>query len=900
MSSPEPTGKPSSVEGERSITIGHDAVGNVLVTGDRNKVSVTFVVSDQRLVAQLSSPAAANQPIANPYRGLDAFYETDAALFFGRRRLVRRAWVLFHKLQRNPGPRILAVVGASGSGKSSLVRAGLLPELAREPMEGLGSPKVLVLRPGPAPLGRLANVLAHIANVESANESSLRLPGEGGRFETLHRLLVDTRNANGSGFVVVVDQFEELFTECTDAEARTAFLENLAFAASHADRLVSVVLTLRNDFARAVQSPGAFVFAVRESRLIVQAMDRDELTEAIARPARELGHPWPPPLVENLVAQAEGRSGALPLLEFALKQLWTEHIACRIEEASWSSRLIEDFLVQAADALFETAGSSEEKRTGDQRIIRRAFLAMVQLGEGTPDTRRVAHLSEIIVSGDEPAHVHEVLAPFTAPEARLIAASEQEGETTYELTHEALISSWDRLRAWLGNVPEKAESERIRTDLRLHRRLSAAAAEWQAASSRDKSGYLLRNAQLVNALDFATRWGNELSSELRKFISLSDSAARSTARRRRRIVRVIVAAGVSLVALAAIGGIGVYLQRQEALVQQSRYLADLARQSLDQGRVDSAMLLALEGLPATRGALLPREWVREPESQLRRALYANRELKRLSNVSSFNCINGQKPCHPLDTAVHPSKDLIASRFEDGTIRIWNPDTEEEVRRFHPSDDKLLDHVVFSPDGNHLLEFGYHKIRIWAIDANAQLAERSFGRESQYFYSAHGNYIVALDQDGRREFFDAHLNRPTWLEPNEQIPSANAISSNEDRVVTFKADTVRIRNMVTGTEIQDLKGVQNLNAQDAAFSPNGAQLVVVYGRGGFKGIYAYERPVIARFYDARSGKLLVELANVMGVAFSPDSTRVAVAFVHEPARIFESQSGNGLVTLSTLR
>jgi hypothetical protein len=180
------------------------------------------------------------------------------------------------------------------------------------------------------------------------------------------------------------------------------------------------------------------------------------------------------------VAQAEGRAAALPLLQFALKRLWPDHVNDRLEEAKWSFHLIENFLVQAADELFETAGGSEEKRASAQRIIRRAFLAMVQLGEGTPDTRRVAYLSEFVASGDDPQDMRNILAPFTAPEARLVSASEQDGEPTYEMTHEALIVSWDRLRAWLGNVPDKAEGGRIRADLRLGRRLSAAAVEWEA------------------------------------------------------------------------------------------------------------------------------------------------------------------------------------------------------------------------------------------------------------------------------------------------------------------------------------------------------------------------------------------------------------------------------------
>jgi WD40 repeat protein len=873
-------------EGERSISVGRDAFGNVFVTGEGNDVRVTLVVADQRLLARLRAPATATEPIDNPYRGLDAFYETDAPLFFGRRKLARRAWVLFQKLQRGAGPRILAVIGASGSGKSSLVRAGLLPELAREPMAGLESPKVLVLRPGPAPFGRLAEVLSRLPGAEGATESSLR---EDGRFDTLHRLLAHLQEGDLSRFVIVVDQFEELFTECSDTATRTAFLENLSFAASAADGLVSVILTLRGDFAGAVTAPPAFASAVRESPLRVQAMDRDELSEAIARPAHELGRPWPQALVENLVTQAEGRTGALPLLQFALKRLWPDHVAGRLDESSWSSHLIEDFLVEAADILFETTGTTAAERATNQRLVRRAFLAMTQLGEGTADARRIAPLSDFVAHREDALRIRNVLAPFTAPEARLIAASEQEGEPTYELTHEALISSWDRLRAWLGNVPDKTESERIRTDLRLHRRLSAVAAEWKAASPRDKDGYLLRNPQLVNALDIASRWSDELTSELREFISLSDSAARSAARRRRRIVRAIAAIGVVLGGLAGIGAIGAYVQRQQALVQQSRYLADLARQSADQGHVDSAMLLALEGLPVTRGALVPREWVREPESQLRRSLYANRELKRLSNVSSFECINGQKPCHPLDAAIHPSNALIASRFADGTIRVWNPESEEEVRRLHPSDGKVLDHVIFSPDGKRLLEFGYHKIRVWDIEADVLLAEQAFDREIHPYYSAHGAYILVLDQDGVRKFFDSRLKPFPWLEPSEQVPSVNAISFNEDRVVTFTGDTVQTRNIITGAEVLVSKGLQDLRAQDAAFSPDGALFGVIYDNRATKS-------ALVRIYDARSGDMLAELEDVAGVAFSPDSARIVVAFDHAPARAFDARSGSALVEL----
>jgi hypothetical protein len=467
---------------KRGILIGHDAVGNVLVNGTGNNVQVTLVIADQRLLSGYSISAAAVTSIDNPYRGLDAFREVDAAWFFGQTKLIRRTWVLFQKLQRGADPRILAIVGASGSGKSSLVRAGLVPELAREPMEGLESPKILVLRPGPTPLRRLAEVVAHMHGSVSEIEERIKPASTSAKFDGLHQIAAGLPDAGRSRIVIVVDQFEEVFTECKDAASRVAFLENLAYAASMPDKVDSVILTLRSDFVGTIKAPPAFANAVRENKLFVQTMARTELSQAIVMPARQLGFPWPQALVENLIAQAEGRAGALPLLEFALKRLWPDHVAGRLDEKMWSSHLIEDFLVQAADVLYELAGATAAERTKDQNIIRHAFLAMIQLGEGVADTRRVARLSEFVADGEDAEHVRDVLAPFSAPEARLISASEQEGEPTYELTHEALIGSWDQLRAWLGNVADRAEAERIRRDLRLRRKLSTAAVEWKAGS----------------------------------------------------------------------------------------------------------------------------------------------------------------------------------------------------------------------------------------------------------------------------------------------------------------------------------------------------------------------------------------------------------------------------------
>lgn len=566
----------------RGVSVGRDALGNVIVTGDRNVVRVTLVVADQRLVEQFSkSPDLSAKATATPYRGLDAFYETNADFFFGRTKLIRRAWVLFQNLQRGNDPRILAVVGGSGSGKSSLVRAGFLPELARSPIEGLQSPTILVLRPGRDPIDRLLEVLDRVFPNNSIDAMAFRAPADNRDFGDLLVFLTAVSQV-GQRFVIVIDQFEELYTECTDLTSRNIFLKVLEIAASDAGRLVSVVLTLRSDFAGSVSKGSIFGTAIREHRLIVQAMDSDELNEAISRPALELGHPWPQPLVEALVSQTEGRAGALPLLQFALKRLWPEHLNGRLNEASWSSQLIEDFLVQSADALYDATKPS------DQSVIRRAFLAMVQLGEGAPDTRRVARLSEFMASADHEESVRDVLAPFSAPEARLITTSEVNGEISYELTHEALIASWDKLRGWLGKISAEGEEARIRDDLRLQRRFFSVSVDWKAGR-----GGLWRPPELSQLEAYAERSLQEFSPLQIEFLEASRTAfnediarqARMQARIRRSLQAAVALSVILLIAAVASGLLWIQASNSEKKANETIVLAkdELAKRLLERG-----------------------------------------------------------------------------------------------------------------------------------------------------------------------------------------------------------------------------------------------------------------------------------------------------------------------------
>ncbi len=581
----------NSSQENHSISIGRDAIGNVLVTGDSNQVTVTLVVADQRLISarqlQQQVPEAGAD---NPYRGLDAFQESDADLFFGREKLVRRAWVLFEKLQKGGGPRILAIVGASGSGKSSLVRAGFVPELVRQPMEGLEAPTVVVFRPGSNPLVRLIEVLARIPDARMPTVTALKTPDVTGCFATLHTH-IRPKDAQKSRVILVIDQFEELYTACEDSEGRSAFLENLAIAAAHSDGLVTIVLTVRSDFAAAVRSPAVFSAAVRENRLQMRSMDIDELRNAITRPAARRGYTWPPSLVDSFVGQAEGRAGALPLLQFALKSMWHDLHGGALDNDRFTSRLIEDFLVQAAEALYESTPSDGIDLNRDQRIIRRAFLAMVQLGEGTEDTRRVARLSEIVAEREDPEDVRHVLFPFCAAETRLITVSEVDGEPTYELTHESLISSWDRLRTWLGDVPELDRRAKIRADLRLRHRLSAAARDWKS-----KSGGLWRTPELDLLRAYAKHIDNEMTTEEATFTR--ESIRLASRERALRISSVVMLACLAIA--AAVGSMLAMRAASDADEQRTRAATAFAKSLVMNASPAAALKVLRERLVAER------------------------------------------------------------------------------------------------------------------------------------------------------------------------------------------------------------------------------------------------------------------------------------------------------------
>jgi WD40 repeat protein/DNA-binding SARP family transcriptional activator len=493
-----------------------------------------------------------DSPVATvcPFLGLAAFDEAHAEYFFGRERLVAAL------VARLVGSPLVAVIGPSGSGKSSAVRAGLLPALAGGMLPGSERWRQALMRPGPHPLAQLERVLAE------CDERAL----------------------------LVVDQFEEAFTVCRDVDERTRFFDALVELAEDRERGVQVVLTMRADFYGhcAVHDPLARL--VGASPVLVGTMHRDELRRAIEEPARRVGLTVETSLTDALIADVLDQPGGLPLLSAALLEQWREREGRVMRHAVYErTGGVRGAVGRLAEETY--ARLSEPERQAARRIL----LRLADAGEHEAGfVRRRVPLDELDIDrGDDTAGALAALI-----DSRLVTA---DGETL-EVAHEALLREWPRLRGWLE---EDADGRR------LHQHLINAAREWQAGG-RDSSE-LYRGARLAATLDWETEHAGELNELERAFLHDSRIGAQQEheyQRRTNRRLRALLGGVAALLAIAVVAGVVALNQRGEA--RRAAVTADAQRlgaEALNQTSLDQALLftraaVALDDTPATRGNLL--------------------------------------------------------------------------------------------------------------------------------------------------------------------------------------------------------------------------------------------------------------------------------------------------------
>src|SRR5271157_5801090 len=330
-----------------------------------------------------------------PYRGLRVFDVDDAPFFFGREALIQ--WLLNElrpAAEGQPVNRFLAIVGASGSGKSSVARAGLVAALMHDTIPGSARWPVAICRPGPDPLESLAVALSRAANVAQSTPALAELISEFQKNEkTLHLIARQSlpENAPDKRLMVVVDQFEEVFTLCRKEELREALIRNLLYAAKVAQGQTLVIVTMRADFYGKCAANADLAAAFSDHHILVGPMTDDELRRAIERPTQLVGCELESGLVDLLIQDVRRQPGALPLLQYALLELWNKREGRRLTVKAYQEiGKLEGALQRRADATLKAFSQDE------QELCRRTFLRLTQPGEGTEDTKRRVSMQELL------------------------------------------------------------------------------------------------------------------------------------------------------------------------------------------------------------------------------------------------------------------------------------------------------------------------------------------------------------------------------------------------------------------------------------------------------------------------------------------------------------------------
>jgi class 3 adenylate cyclase/DNA-binding SARP family transcriptional activator/WD40 repeat protein len=514
-----------------------------------------------------------------PYKGLARFDVADAGYFCGRDRLVATL------VARLAVARFVGVVGASGSGKSSLVRAGLLAALDAGTLPGSDTWPTVICTPGADPLGSLSSALAPVVRRSPAELRRL-LEDNPEEFDgVVHAALDDDPEGR---LVVVLDQFEELVTACRDRDARQRVVDVVINFTSEADSRIVVVAVLRADYYGAFAAHPELARLLEKSQVLVGAMTEAELRRAIIEPAGRAGLRVEAGLVEAVCRDAAGEPGALPLVSTALLETWVRRRDHTLTLAGY---------LEAGGVRGALARMAEDVYDGfdppGQAVARRVFLRLAEPGRGHEDLRRRVPRSELAL-GPETDSVVDTLI-----ERRLLAA---DGESV-EVAHEALLREWPRLRAWL---------EEDRQGRHLHRQLTEGAVAWEA-EGRDPSA-LYRGVRLAAASDWAAAHGEDANALEREFLDRSVAAQDRELRTTRRSARRLryLAAGLAVVMVVALlaGGLAL-VQRSNAIHQAATADASrLASQAevLADKNPDLSLLLAVEARRqqpsvATDGAL---------------------------------------------------------------------------------------------------------------------------------------------------------------------------------------------------------------------------------------------------------------------------------------------------------
>ena len=808
--------------------------------------------------------SAVSTTTRNPYKGLRPFLETDAADFFGRETLIARLVTRLREDGRHS--RFLAVVGPSGSGKSSVVRAGLIPALRRGALEGSQSWFLAQMVPGSSPFGELATALRRVA-MDTTTAFDADTDGAALQ-DLLPQLLPDA----DTELLLVIDQFEELFT-LVDEDRRTQFLDALVAAVGDPAARLRVVVTLRADFYDRPLVHRAFAELIRARTEVIVPLSAAELGQAIVTPAERVGVGVEPALVAQMVSDVADQPAALPLLQYALTEVFDRHDGAALSVAAYREvGGVGGALARRADAII---GSMTERQ---RAATRQLLLRLVTPAATTHDVRRPVARSDVVAL--DPDAMPSVIEVFGA--ARLLSF-DRDPDTrapTVQVAHEALLREWGRLRGWI---------EAAGDDLRTQQQVTAAAAEWNAAG-RDAS-FLVTGTRLDRDLGWRERARMALTPLEAAYLDASvaerdrrraedeERRQREMTLERRSVRRLRTLVAVLAVAALIGGGLTVFAvgqarsAGQQTRVAVARELAAAAVANVERDP-ERSILLALHAVETTRsdgGTVLP-----EAEQALHQAVIASRIIYRVPDIGGA-----------VDWSPDGTLFVTEGPEESGMVDVRDTRTGASVRawRGHGID---VNDVKFNADGSRLATAGDDgALRVWDPATGKQISHVETTPESVWgpSFSGDGTLVAAAWIDeGVVRVIEVATGRVMHEIGGFTEPLVTSFHPDGDRLVVVERDAVEVVAVASGARERTLQ----VNwPYEAAWSPDGRWI-------------AATSDTEVRIFDAATGEprstLFGHTSSVNDLDWNSDSQRLVTGSGDGTARVWQLSDEGPVVRL----